>query len=204
MQQNNNGANAEKPQADLWNPYWNQFAPRVGFAWDVQGNGRTSVRASYGLNYDDYPSDLPVSARRASSHPGVRRHACLLQQAGLDDPWRGIPGGNPFPLQLTKNMPFVPGGDYLPSNPDLTPTYTQTWNLSLQREVVPGTLVSAELSGNPDHAPSGGDTTQSGHLRSWRRQRQRQLLPQWPGHTISRSRQAAPAPPLPIRRIAVR
>src|SRR5437867_11402041 len=31
---------------------WGLFAPRVGLAWDVQGNGRTSVRAAFGMAYD--------------------------------------------------------------------------------------------------------------------------------------------------------
>ncbi|PYS16600.1 MAG: hypothetical protein DMG15_01640, partial [Acidobacteria bacterium] len=25
---------------------------------------------------------------------------------GLDDPWRGYPGGNPFPLTISPNMTF--------------------------------------------------------------------------------------------------
>ena len=31
------------------NNRWLNFAPRVGFAWDVSGDGRTSVRASFGI-----------------------------------------------------------------------------------------------------------------------------------------------------------
>ena len=57
------------------------------------------------------------------------------------------PGGNPFPFQVSKDMLFPAGGDYMPEEAKLTPTYTQSWNLSLQREVTPGTLVSASYIG---------------------------------------------------------
>jgi hypothetical protein len=66
----------------------------------------------------------------------------------MDDPWRGVPGGNPFPVQVTKTMLFVPFGEYLMRDADLAPTYTQTWNLSLQREVMSGMLVSASYIGS--------------------------------------------------------
>ncbi len=144
--QKNNGANAAKPQADVWNPYWKTFAPRLGLAWDVQGNGRTSIRASYGLSYDEYPTAYRLGSQSAQS-PWGSFTRLLVPAGGFDDPWSGIPGGDPFPLQLTKDMPFVPLGDYVPSNPYLSPTYTQSWNLSLQREVVPGTLFSLSYLG---------------------------------------------------------
>ena len=43
---------------DVGVPFWNQmslknFSPRVGFAWDPKGDGKTAVRAGFGLFYED-------------------------------------------------------------------------------------------------------------------------------------------------------
>jgi len=40
------------PVGGLWNPDKNNFAPRLGFAWDVFGDGRTAVRGGYGMAYE--------------------------------------------------------------------------------------------------------------------------------------------------------
>jgi hypothetical protein len=144
--QKNNGANAAKPKADIWNPYWKDFAPRIGFAWDVEGNGRTSVRTSYGITYNDYPTVDRLGSQSAMPPYGSLTRV-LSPAGGFDDPWRGIAGGNPFPFVINRNMPFVPFGEYLIGEPNLTPTYDQSWNLSLQREVATGTLLSVSYIG---------------------------------------------------------
>ena len=145
FQQKWNG-NPNKPMGDIWNPYWKIFVPRVGFAWDVRGDGRTSVRASYGINYEDYPSNTRLGTQSSMSpYGGLAR--ILAPAGGLDDPWRTFPGGNPHPLVRSKDMFFPAQGDYMPEQADLTPTYTQSWNLSVQREVVRGTVLSASYIG---------------------------------------------------------
>ena len=143
----NNGANAAKPSASIFNSYWKDLAPRVGFAWDIEGNGRSSLRASYGISYDDYPT-VDRLGSQASMAPYGSLTRVLTPAGGLDDPWVGVPGGNPFPINATKTTPFVPFGEYIFRNPNLGPTYTQTWNLSLQREVVSNTLVSLSYIGS--------------------------------------------------------
>ena len=46
----------------MYNQWWN-FSPRLGFAWDVSGDGRTSVRASAGTFYD-----FPAQSTREFEH----------------------------------------------------------------------------------------------------------------------------------------
>ncbi|MSV27176.1 MAG: TonB-dependent receptor [Bryobacterales bacterium] len=142
----NNGPDAAKPQVEVFNAYWFRFAPRLGLAWDVDGKGRTSVRANYALSFVEYPTFFRQGTQ-IGQQPWGANVRILSPAGGLDDPWRGVAGGNPFPMRLDKNAPFAPQGDYMVTEPDLPPTYSQSWNLSVQHEVVPGTLVSASYLG---------------------------------------------------------
>ena len=48
------------PVQQLYPKDWNNFSPRVSMAWDTKGNGRTVVRAGYGLYYDSFSQDFFV------------------------------------------------------------------------------------------------------------------------------------------------
>ena len=146
LEQWTNLPGAAKPRANVWNNYWNSWGPRVGFAWDIQGDGRTSLRSSYSLSYEEYPAIYGIGSR-AQQPPWGSLTRLLQPEGGLDAPWLTVPGGNPHPITQSKEMAFVPFGAYLPNNADLVPTYTQSWNLSLQRELMPGSLLSVSYMG---------------------------------------------------------
>jgi hypothetical protein len=67
----------------------NNFAPRVGFAWDVAGNGRTVVRGGFGIYYDTAIDNLR-----------------LFERADL-----GRPGAELFLVGTDLVSPLLPGGD---------------------------------------------------------------------------------------------
>ena len=129
-------------------PQWLSLAPRVGVAWDPQGDGRTSVRAAYGIAYDfSVGSNLGNSA---SAPPYAFRTSVTTPAAGLDNPYRDFPGGNPFPYVVNPNAAtFLPFADYLPTSQyDMRPPSVQSWNLSLQRQLTSDVLVSASYIGS--------------------------------------------------------
>lgn len=70
----------------------NNFAPRLGAAWDPRGDGRLSIRAAYGLYYEDFRSDLWTYP--AVNQPFVIREF-VNNPASFQDPYAGRV--NPFP-----------------------------------------------------------------------------------------------------------
>ena len=125
---------------------WKNVAPRLGLAWDPRGDGRTSVRASYSLGYDLLTAGFYTtfitppwsSSIIVSSPPG-----------GLENPWLGYPGGNPFPPpKIDANAVFVPYGNYFVVAQNGKSTTRHSWNLSIQKQVATDWLVSASYLGN--------------------------------------------------------
>ena len=128
------------------NKGWVHFAPRLGLAWDVSGNGHTSIRASYAYSYIFVPGDFRETY--SGGAPWGARVTISSPPGGLDDPWRDIPGGNIFPYELDKNTPFPPYGLFYSQRQDMKTPTTQAWNLSLQRQIAKDWLVTTSYMGS--------------------------------------------------------
>ncbi len=107
----------------------NNFAPRIGFAWDPFGNGRTAVRGAYGIFYDTINSDVIQN----TSQP-YRYTFTIPAPFSLTDPLRGQP---PVPLTIDLTSPrFVGLQEIFYPDPTLRSPYIQQFNLNVQREIV--------------------------------------------------------------------
>ncbi|NOT44631.1 MAG: TonB-dependent receptor [Acidobacteria bacterium] len=126
------------------NKRWQNFAPRVSAAWDPTGEGRTSIRAGYSLGYDFVNAQYHLNTSLAPPWGAEVR----LQAVGLDNPYAGFPGGDPFPVTFDANAPFPAFGSFLAVNPDTPNTQQHSWNVAFQQQIGPDMAFSATYIGN--------------------------------------------------------
>ncbi len=124
------------------------FAPRAGLIWDPKGDGRFTVRAAYSILFDTPP--MQYFDRFGFGPPWASTISLFAPVGGFADPYQGYPGGNPFPLPTPppKDAFFPLAGQFVNLPWQITPSYMQQWNLSLQRQVGTAWLLTANYLGN--------------------------------------------------------
>jgi hypothetical protein len=125
----------------------NQFAPRVGLAWDPAGDNVQTIRAAAGIYYDS--PKLWQYGRHPLNAP-FGNTIQVNQPASFNDPWTAYPGGNPFPTPLPppSNIQFPTQGTYVTMPLNLQPMRVTQWNVSYQRQFGGSWMASVSYLGN--------------------------------------------------------
>jgi len=140
-------------------PNYKNFQPRFGFAYDVQGNAKTSIRGGFGMFYDSLqngiynnrfvdtsPFSVQVNLNPVNPNPPVSSYV------KFSNPYLGITNPFPAPYPPPKNIAFP--------LPDLAASYdlghggtyqtpvTYQWNLSIERQLPGNWMVRGAYVGS--------------------------------------------------------
>jgi len=113
------------------NKQWLNLSPRVGLAWDVNGNGRTAIRGSYGLTYDLPNAEYELI--NANSPPFGNRTLVEDPPGGFDRPYAHL-GGDPHPILTSRDTVFIPYGAFGAVDPDINSPRIQQWNVTVEKQ----------------------------------------------------------------------
>lgn len=133
--------------AGLYNANKKNFEPRIGFAWDVFGTGRTAVRGGYGLLTR---GQAGILVQHGFEHAPFQRTLMLSPPASFSDPHGG--GPDPFPYMVdVKNPIFAYPMQAFMVDPDFKDSYTQQFNLNVQQQIGSDVFIQVGYVGKVAH-----------------------------------------------------
>ncbi|MBI4903021.1 MAG: TonB-dependent receptor [Acidobacteria bacterium] len=112
----------------------NNFAPRLGLAWDPFGDGKTSVRSAFGLFYGGISGNEWNTT--ADNQPFTIRQQFNTVRS-FTDVYGDLPGGSPFPYNYSPANPrFISPAAVSGPSLDFRWPYSYQINFSVQRQVM--------------------------------------------------------------------
>jgi hypothetical protein len=144
------------PNPGLTYPDRNNFAPRIGFAWDMLGNGKLVMRGGFGIFYDIEDGALNLQFGGQSPFGAVTQ-IFPAQYSGVTpgfntiaDPFTPFGLTNPYPTGGKVGSTFgVPAIQFAyVADPHFRTPYSENVNYGLQYQITPDTMIEADYVGS--------------------------------------------------------
>jgi hypothetical protein len=123
----------------LYAPSWGTFAPRVGFAYAVTGDGKTSLRGGFGISYERDFANILYNASFSPPATAVLTSTCQAYTSTCNT---FVTNSN-----LGTSQGYLPPVSVQMIDPNIKVAQTQFWSLGLQRQVASNSVVELSYSG---------------------------------------------------------
>jgi hypothetical protein len=130
-------------------PNWLEFQPRVGFAYDPTGEGKTVIRGGYGVFYDQLFQNLTIFSL-TQTQESIYQQAINLtsQNRNTPDPFLATfrYGVTPLPAPPAgfNFGNLTTGGFGRINDPDMSEPYVQKFSIGVQTEIRRGVTLSSD------------------------------------------------------------
>ncbi len=124
------------PIGTLWNPQRGTVSPRIGFALDIFGTGKTAIRGGYGISYERNFGNVTFNVIQNPPNYAVvvvNNTQITSSNAG---PLAGTSGNVPLPPTSLRHV-----------DQNIRTSQTQFWDLALEQQLARNTVVSLQYAG---------------------------------------------------------
>jgi len=132
----------------FWAPRWGTAAPRVGFAYDLFGDGRTALRGGFGISYERNFGNVTYNASFNPPASAVLSDVCTANATNVITNCGIFVTNNDLgPLGLPgPSSPLTPV-ELRDDDAHINVAQTQFWSLAIQRQITPSTILELSYSG---------------------------------------------------------